>query len=111
MRETITRLVQERDEIKDGIEQLEAQLAEIKSELEFLRLNMLTVIKGERVMPGDYYWDSQKCYTPISYGWVCPKCSAVWSPTMTYCANCMVVTYDGTTPIYHVPKTTADQGE
>lgn len=26
--------------------------------------------------------------SPFGYGWICPKCGAVYSPTMTECSRC-----------------------
>ncbi len=40
-------------------------------------------------------------YTPINYGWICPKCGSVYSPTTSCCPRCsklyeVTCTYGGT---------------
>ena len=37
--------------------------------------------------------DTQTSTNPtIMYGWVCPKCGNVWSPTTVQCHTCAVLT-------------------
>lgn len=33
---------------------------------------------------------------PIIYGWVCPKCGNVWSPTTAQCITCAILTSNWT---------------
>lgn len=33
-----------------------------------------------------YYNGQWQTYQPINYGWVCPRCGRVWSPSMPCCS-------------------------